>query len=76
MLQAAFSELKNKKRPFNAKLANHDPEGMIRVRVKIRRSGEADSRAFKIVELKAFHWYSSDLSGLDIASGSEAKNPN
>ena len=75
LLQAAFSELKNKKRPFNAKLANLDPEGMIRVRVKIRRSGEADSRAFKIVELKACHWYSSDLSGLDVASGSETKNP-
>jgi hypothetical protein len=66
LLKAAFSALKNKKRPFDAKLANHDPEGMIRVRVKIRRSGEMDTRAFKITELKACHWYSSDLPGFDL----------
>ena len=67
LLEAAFSAAKNKKRPFDAKLANHDPEGMIRVRVKIRRSGEKDTRAFEIVEIKACHWYSSDLPGFDVS---------
>jgi hypothetical protein len=74
LLEAAFSALKNKKRPFNAKLANYDPDGMIRVRVKIRRSGEMDTRAFKIVELKACHWYSSDLSGFDVGKEGGVKN--
>lgn len=71
LLEAAFAAVKNKKRPFNAKAFNLDPEGMIRVRVKIRRSGELDARAFEIVELKACHWYSSDLPGFDV--GQEAK---
>jgi hypothetical protein len=74
LLEAAFSALKNKKRPFNAKLANYDPDGMVRVRVKIRRSGEMDTRAFKIVELKACHWYSSDLSGFDVGKEGGVKN--
>jgi hypothetical protein len=74
LLKASFSALKNKKRPFDAKLANHDPEGMIRVRVKIRRSGEMDTRTFKIIELKACHWYSSDLPGFNITDKSELKN--
>jgi len=74
LLKAAFSALKNKKRPFDAKLANHDPEGMIRVRVKIRRSGEVDTRAFKITELKACHWYSSDLPGFDLNPDSNTIN--
>jgi ribosomal protein L37E len=66
LLEAAFAAVKNKNRPFNAKPLNLDPEGMIRVRVKIRRSGEMDARAFEIVELKACHWYSSDLPGFDV----------
>jgi hypothetical protein len=74
LLEAAFAALKNKKRPFNAKTLNVDPEGMIRVRVKIRRSGEMDTRAFDIVELKACHWYSSDLPGFDVDNEGEVKN--
>jgi hypothetical protein len=74
LLEAAFSALKNKKRPFNAKLANYDPDGMIRVRVKIRRSGEVDTRTFKIVELKACHWYSSDLPGFDVSKEGGVKS--
>jgi len=66
LLEAAFAAVKNKKRPFNAKALNLDPEGMIRLRVKIRRSGEMDARSFEILELKACHWYSSDLPGFDI----------
>lgn len=74
LLEAAFAALKNKKRPFNATNLNLDPEGMIRVRVKIRRSGEMETRAFEIVELKACHWYSSDLPGFDVDNEGEVKN--
>lgn len=74
LLEAAFAAVKNKKRPFNAKAFNLDPEGMIRVRVKIRRSGEMEARAFEIVELKACHWYSTDLPGFDVGKEGEVKN--
>jgi hypothetical protein len=74
LLDAAFAAVKNKKRPFNAKAFNLDPEGMIRVRVKIRRSGEMEARAFEIVELKACHWYSTDLPGFDVGKEGEVKN--
>ena len=74
LLEAAFAAVKNKKRPFNAKAFMLDPEGMIRVRVKIRRSGEMEARAFEIVELKACHWYSTDLPGFDVGKEGEVKN--
>lgn len=74
LFETAFSALKNKKRPFRAKLTNHDPDGMIRVRVKIRRSGEKESRDFEIAELKACHWYSSDLPGFDPVDEVNVKN--
>lgn len=66
LIQAAFDARKKKKRPFDAELVNQDPEGMIRIHAKIRRSGEMDTRMFKITELKACHWYSSDAPGFVI----------
>lgn len=74
LLEAAFAASKNKKRPFNSKTPNLDPEGMIRVRVKLRRSGEMDVRAFELIELKACHWYSSDLPGFEPSNQAEVKN--
>jgi hypothetical protein len=74
LLEAAFAAVKNKKRPFNAKTLNLDPEGMIRVRVKIRRSGDMDARAFELIELKACHWYSSDLPGFDVGKEGKVEN--
>lgn len=74
LLEAAFFALKNGKRPFNAKLSMHDPDGMIRVRVKIRRSGEKETRKFELKEVSACHWYSSDLPGFDSTEAGELKN--
>jgi len=76
LLETAFAAVKSKKRPFNAKAVNLDPEGLIRVKAKIRRSGELDARSFSIVELKACHWYSSDLPGFDIANAEAVKSQN
>lgn len=69
LLLAAFDALKRKERPFGAKEITQDPESMIRTRVKIRRSGEQDTRKFQLVELKACHWYSSDKPGFEVGKG-------
>ncbi len=40
---------------FGSKTPAHDPDGMIRLRVKLSR-GEGESRAFHVKELLATHW--------------------
>lgn len=41
--------------PFGSKLGDVDPDGMIRLRVRVSRRGE-DERVFQIDELLACHW--------------------
>jgi len=41
--------------PFGSRLVQHDPDDMIRLRVRIRREGE-DERVFHLDELFACHW--------------------
>lgn len=41
--------------PFGSKLGNIDPDGMIRLRVRVSRRGD-DERVFQIDELLACHW--------------------
>lgn len=74
LLKAAFEARKHNKRPFDAELANQDPDLMIRIRVKIRRSGENENRSFEITELKACHWYSFDDPGFRIEQDDAPKN--
>ena len=74
LIQAALDARKQNKRPFDAELANYDPDSMIRIHAKIRRSGEMENRAFEIIELKACHWYSHDALGFLIEPDEASKN--
>ncbi len=65
LLDAAFKLLRGGGRVFGGNLANIDPDDMIRVRVKVRRTGEKDERKFEITEVKTCHWYSLDDPGVE-----------
>jgi hypothetical protein len=54
-IEEAFAIRKEGIGAFGSKLVAHDPDEMIRLRVRISREGE-DERVFKIEELVACHW--------------------
>ena len=66
LLGAAFELEKAGKRVFDVNLPNATPEGLIRVRVKVRRIEEAGERRFELDDVLACHWYSHDAPGLEI----------
>jgi hypothetical protein len=68
LLDAAFKLERSGQRPFDVKLRKIDPDGLIRVRVRIRRVGEGTDRRFELQDVVACHWYSSDEPGMDISS--------
>lgn len=59
-IEAAFAIRKEGRGAFGSKMVVHDPDEMIRLRVRVSREGE-DERVFKIEELFACHWL--ELSG-------------
>lgn len=65
LLKAAFDARKDGGRIYGSSMANHDPEGMIRVRVRVRRSDGTLGRQFTIEEVKACHWLSIEDPGAD-----------
>lgn len=67
LLEAAFKMAEEGKTVFGSKLPNLHPEGLIRVRVKVRRSGENVGRDFEISGVTACHWYSVDETGVATA---------
>ena len=73
LLDAAFKLTRKKERVYQAKLPDLNPEGMIRVRVKIRRSEVNLERQFEILEVLACHWYSVDDPGVEPATPDKAK---
>lgn len=66
LLDAAFKLDRSGLRPFGLKLKSTDPEGLIRVRVKVRRVVENQERHFVLDEVVACHWYSNDAKGVEI----------
>ncbi len=64
LLDAAFKLLRGGGRVFGSKLANIDPDDMIRVRVNVRRTGFEDERKYEITAVKACHWFSLDDPGV------------
>lgn len=66
LLDAAFKLMREDKRVFGARFPNNNPEGFIRVRVKVRRFEEDLERRFELVEVIACHWYSVDAPGVEI----------
>lgn len=65
LLDAAFKLASNNKQVFDAKLPVLDPEGMIRVRVKVKRSEENGERKFEISGVLACHWISTEHPGVE-----------
>ncbi len=66
LLDAAFALEQSGKRPFGLDLKSIDPEGYIRVRVKIRRIVENNTRRFELINVVACHWYSTAESGIEM----------
>ncbi|MBK1882359.1 hypothetical protein JIN85_08035 [Luteolibacter pohnpeiensis] len=62
-LKAAFESKKDEATFGN--LANLDPEGMIRVRVRVSRTQEAGVRKFELVDLISTHWLSDNFPNID-----------
>jgi hypothetical protein len=73
LLDAAFKLEKSGDRVFGVKIPNPNPEGLIRVRVKVRRTDGDDGRRFELLEVIACHWYSVDLPGVEIPAVSAEK---
>ncbi len=65
LLGAAFKLSRDGGRVFEGKLDDINPDGMIRVRVKVRRFEEDMQRKFEIIEVLACHWLSVDDPGVD-----------
>ena len=71
LLGAAFKLEKAGKRVFGVNLPSATPEGLIRVRVKVRRIEEAGERRFELADVLACHWYSHDAPGVEIPDQAE-----
>jgi hypothetical protein len=65
LLDAAFEQARAGRRVFGATMGDINPEGMIRVRVRVRRQGEEMEREFEITGVTACHWYSVDDPGVE-----------
>lgn len=66
LLDAAFKLARSGGKVFGGKLPNLDPEDMIRVRVKVRRSEGELGRAFEITSVIACHWHALDDPGVEV----------
>jgi hypothetical protein len=73
LLDAAFKLARSGGKVFGSKLPNLDPEDMIRVRVKVRRTENEEGRAFEITSVIACHWLSLDEPGVEVPE--EASGP-
>ena len=65
LLEAAFALQKSGERVFGSKLPDLNPEGLIRVRVRIRRTEVDKTRHFELVDVIACHWFTDDHPGVD-----------
>ena len=73
LLDAAFKLDREGARVFGANLPNINPEGLIRVRVKVRSVEIEGERRFEIEEVIACHWYSVDAPGVEIPETAAGK---
>jgi len=64
LLDAAFKMDRRGAKVFGSTLPNLNPDGMIRVRVKVRRTEIEGERKFEIIQVLACHWYSLDDPGV------------
>lgn len=58
ILEAGFRAATTGKQPFGSQLPNPNPDGLIRVRVKVKRTELNGERRFEVTDIPACHWYS------------------
>ncbi len=75
LLETAFKMEKNGERVYGVKLSSPNPEGLIRVRVKVRRIEENMERRFELEKVVACHWYSTDDAGVKPAEPQAVQTP-
>lgn len=66
LIKAALAERAAGRRILGSKLPNNDPDGMIRVRVRVKRSEGTLGREFTIEKVLACHWLSVDDPGVEL----------
>jgi hypothetical protein len=66
LLDAAFKLARDGKSVFDSKLPEVNPDGMIRVRVKVKRTQADKQRSFEITAVTACHWYAIDDPGVTL----------
>lgn len=64
LITAAFRARKEDQRVFRSSLPDIDPEGMVRLRLRVKRTEVDSERRFEITQVLACHWYSLDDPGL------------
>ncbi len=64
LLDAAFKLARSGGQVFNPQLPNLNPDGLIRVRVKVRRTETDTGQEYQITRVIACHWYSVDDPGV------------
>jgi len=64
LLSRAFAKRDAEEGIYGSSAFRYDPKGMIRVRVRVLREGDAE-RTFAIREILACHWYGFDDLGLE-----------
>lgn len=64
LLDAAFQAARKRKNLYGSSLPRIDPEGMIRVRVTVKRTEVNLERKFEITKVSACHWMSIDDPGV------------
>ncbi len=74
LLDAAFKAARKQQALFGSTLPRIDPEGMIRVRVTVKRTEVNLERRFEITKVSACHWLSIDDPGV-VPEKNEAGEP-
>jgi len=64
LLAAAFRAERGGKSPFDGALAAGDPDGMIRLRVRVKRTDSEKGRVLTLERVIACHWLANDEPGL------------
>lgn len=71
LLAATFRAGEKGIHPFTGKHGEQDPEGMVRVRVKVKRINDAKGRLFEVTKVIACHWLT--IEDPDLAPLTEAE---
>jgi hypothetical protein len=71
LLEAAFKLVREGKQVLGSTLLKNNPDDMIRVRLKVRRTEAELERKFQITKVIACHWYTIDDPGVEPSASTE-----